>query len=150
MGSCSSVLSLPCCPQKDQDVLSCSWLGAPEARRALLQLCWGHQPSQGSGRVAFVCTILLPSLSLSCRLSRLFLFTISLLFSILQAEWMGLCLVLLMEPSSSTYLSPSWMQELNAPSVGLLVMPGHVLAPSELPGLAHVGDHSPHRDTPVA
>lgn len=130
----SSVLSLPCCPGaswhgEDQDVLSCPWLGAPQSQHSSPPALVGTSAIPGQWQGTFVHTILLPSLSLFCRLSRLCLIIISLPTSVLQAEWMWLCPVLPTEQgqSSSTYLSTTWMQELDAPSAGLLVMPVRAL-----------------------
>lgn len=79
----SSVLSLPCCPgasgsEEDQDVLSCPWLGAPQSQHGSPPALVGTSAIPGQWQGAFVHTILLPSLSLLCRLSRLCLIIISL------------------------------------------------------------------------
>lgn len=123
----SSVLSLPCCPGasgsgEDQDVLSCPWLGAPQSQHGSPPALVGTSAIPGQWQGAFVHTILLPSLSSAGSAGSA---SSSSPSRLPHPEWMWLCPVLPIEQgqSSSTCLSTTWMQESNAPSAGLLVMP---------------------------
>lgn len=68
------------------------------APSSVLQTAWVGTPAiPAQWLPAVVHTILVPSLCPFCRLSKLCLIVISLLISILQAGWIGLCLVFLTE-----------------------------------------------------